>query len=885
MTTPTLDRQVFTLSRALEFFTERELTTQIGYDRAWWPIALVKELIDNGLDACENAGRAPEITITVAPDAVTVQDSGPGLPLAILERSLDYQVRVSDKIGYVAPTRGQQGNALKTVWAAPYVIDGERGRIDVTTGGTIYQVEVALDRIAQQPALSLSTSPDGHVKNGTAMTVYWPHIASYLAAAQPSYFTRPPALPDLLAGYALFNPHATLRLSQADEQLAATATDPTWRKWLPSAPTSPHWYTTEALRGLIAAYLAEERRGARPRTVREFIAEFAGLSSTAKQKAVAEAAGLSGAYLHDLIAGGDVHLAQVHRLLSALQSEARQIQPQALGVLGEAHLRRRLVESYYVAEESIAYRKIAGLADGLPWVLEIAFGVLRTDYQGCGRTIAVGLNWAPALRSPLPQLDRLLGEQRVDAGDPVVLVVHLACPRLDFTDRGKSRLALPAEIEQALASAVQAVTKGWKAAKRQADRDDRVRQRDLDELRKDQKRRQWSVKEAAYQVMAEAYMKASANNTLPANARQIMYAARPLVLALTGGKCWKGSSYFTQHLLPDYIAEYPDETAGWDVVFDARGHLAEPHTGERIDLGTLAVRRYIGAWSSAITEELAGLALDHTVATHGPGQRYHFALFIEKEGFTELLAAARIAERYDLAIMSTKGMSNTASRRVIDALSRQGVTILVLHDFDAAGLTILRTLRENTRRYTFDIAPRVVDLGLRLADVQAMKLQSEPVEYDSKTDPRVNLAECGATAAEQRYLVSSFIASPGKWQGDDYIEAGRWTGQRVELNAMTSAQFITWLEGKLVEHQVRKLVPDERTLATAYRRAVRIAQVQQALDRALAELPADEIQPPPGLAEVIQRRIAGTALPWDQALFELVRQPPTWAQICDLLES
>lgn len=888
MSAPILDRQVFTLSRALEFFTERELTTQIGYDRAWWPIALVKELIDNGLDACENAGRQPEICITVAPDAVTVQDSGPGLSLAILERSLDYQVRVSDKIGYVAPTRGQQGNALKTVWAAPYVIDGERGRIDVTTGGTIYHVEVALDRIAQQPALNLTTSPDGLVKNGAAITMHWPDVASCLdGTARPSFYSKPLDINRLLVGYALFNPHATITLQVAGERYAAEATDPTWRKWLPSAPTSPHWYTIEALRSLIAAYLAEERRGDRPRTVREFIAEFAGLAGTAKQKEVAELAGLTGAYLHDLISGSDVDLARVHELLSVMQVEAKVIQPQALGVLGEQHLRRRLVESYSATEESLNYRKVTGLtAGGLPWVLEVAFGVKGAAAdQALGRTVVVGLNWAPTLRSPLPQLDRLLGEQRIDSSDGGVLMVHLACPRIDFTDRGKSRLALPAEIDEALTSAVQVVTKGWKAAKRQADRDDRVRQRDLDELRRSQKRRQWSVKEAAYQVMAEAYLKASANNTLPANARQIMYAARPLVLALTGGKCWKESSYFTQHLLPDYIAEYPDETAGWDVVFDARGHLAEPHTERRIDLGTLAVRRYIGAWASTITEDLAGLALDHTVATHGPGQRYHFALFIEKEGFAELLAASQIAERFDLAIMSTKGMSVTAARRLVDELSRQGVTILVLHDFDKAGFSILHTLRTDTRRYTFDAAPRVVDLGLRLADVQAMKLQSEPVEYDSKIDPRVNLAECGATAAEQRYLVSSFTASPGKWQGDNYIEAGRFAGQRVELNAMTSDQFIIWLEGKLVEHQVCKLVPDERTLATAYRRAVRIAQVQQALDRALAELPADEIQPPPGLAEVIEQRIAGTALPWDQALFELVRQPPTWAQICDLLQS
>lgn len=38
-----------------------------------------------------------------------------------------------------------------------------------------------------------------------------------------------------------------------------------------------------------------------------------------------------------------------------------------------------------------------------------------------------------------------------------------------------------------------------------------------------------SIKDAAWQVMEEAYLKASSNGRLPANARQIMYAARPKI--------------------------------------------------------------------------------------------------------------------------------------------------------------------------------------------------------------------------------------------------------------------------------------------------------------------------------------------------------------------
>ena len=58
-----------------------------------------------------------------------------GVDEVSIERSLDYLVRVSDKAHYVGPSRGQLGNALKCVWAAPYVARGEQGAIEVVTRG------------------------------------------------------------------------------------------------------------------------------------------------------------------------------------------------------------------------------------------------------------------------------------------------------------------------------------------------------------------------------------------------------------------------------------------------------------------------------------------------------------------------------------------------------------------------------------------------------------------------------------------------------------------------------------------------------------------------------------------------------------------------------
>jgi DNA topoisomerase VI subunit B len=60
-----LTRTAFTTNRTLEFFSESELTTQLGYGPKLWPMVLIKELVDNALDACESTTVAPEITVTI----------------------------------------------------------------------------------------------------------------------------------------------------------------------------------------------------------------------------------------------------------------------------------------------------------------------------------------------------------------------------------------------------------------------------------------------------------------------------------------------------------------------------------------------------------------------------------------------------------------------------------------------------------------------------------------------------------------------------------------------------------------------------------------------------------------------------------------------------
>ena len=193
---PPLRRTTFEMSRALEFFTERELQMQIGFAPHNWGIALTKELIDNAMDGCESAEGSPAITLTHEGRRLTVQDNGVGLPLTTLERSLDYLVRVSDKAHYVSPSRGQLGNALKCVWAAPYVLSREgKGCVTVATSSGQYLIEVELDHLAQQPTLSLTVQEEGKIKTGTAIVIDWPEKATVVCPS-PQFLSS--ALPSLV---------------------------------------------------------------------------------------------------------------------------------------------------------------------------------------------------------------------------------------------------------------------------------------------------------------------------------------------------------------------------------------------------------------------------------------------------------------------------------------------------------------------------------------------------------------------------------------------------------------------------------------------------------------------------------------------------------------
>jgi hypothetical protein len=259
------------------------------------------------------------------------------------------------------------------------------------------------------------------------------------------------------------NPHLTLsvnwnRSAEDDDDepvrdhIAASnpASNPAWAKWCPSDPTSPHWHDEARLERLIAAYIAHEQdRGLTPRTVREFVSEFRGLSGTAKQKIVLEAATASRMSLAEFFGNGDrVDAGAVTRLLAAMREHSRPIKPKDLGSIGKDHLLAKFGAAG-VAPESFDYKKAELEHDGGPYLIEFAFGYCP---EGTGdRRIITGVNWSVSiggnpfrrLGSAGESLDSILTQQRAGRDEPIVTVLHLACPRVEYLDRGKSSMVVP----------------------------------------------------------------------------------------------------------------------------------------------------------------------------------------------------------------------------------------------------------------------------------------------------------------------------------------------------------------------------------------------------------------------------------------------------------
>ena len=121
-----------------------------------------------------------------------------------------------------------------------------------------------------------------------------------------------------------------------------------------------------------------------------------------------------------------------------------------------------------------------------------------------------------------------------------------------------------------------------------------------------------------------------------------------------------------------------------------------------------------------------------------------------------------------------------------------------------------------------------------------MSLESE-YQHHPKGDKAAliaNLHENGASEEEIAFMFRDF----------DRLRSTR----RVELNAMTSPQFIAFVKRKLHEHGIGKIIPDQDLLAKTYASREKGRRFQEAAKRIAATMPRMEKSRAP---KDLQRRV------------------------------
>jgi hypothetical protein len=279
-------------------------------------------------------------------------------------------------------------------------------------------------------------------------------------------------------------------------------------------------------------------------------------------------------------------------------------------------------------------------------------------------------------------------------------------------------------------------------------------------------------KSVVLENLDEAVAHASGNGKHRFNERQILYRVRPIVQDETGKVLLEGNF---KTIITDFEAEH-GEIKG--MYRETRGGVYHPHRGDYIPLGTLMVEDY-----------------------ERPLWTFNKLVYIEKEGFSEALKDTGWPERHDAAVMSSKGFTTRAARDLVDKLAEhdEPCTVFCVHDADAHGTMIFQTFQEATRARGARKV-RIVNLGLEPWEAVDAGFEVEDVER-----------------SEKRKAVANYVLE--REDGDNWEE---WLQtHRVELNVMSTPEFIQWLDQKMEEHGGDgKVVPPTPILASQIRYGV-----------------------------------------------------------------
>jgi len=777
------------LSRSLisDYFSITQLPRKLGAEIDSLPLALIKELVENSLDACEEEGIKPEIKVAVQKIddylVLRVEDNGPGLRSEAVEKIIDFSRFHSSRHFYKYPTRGAFGNAYKCIIASHYVVADELGIPPIENPLRIisrgFEYDVGFNRENERATVKTFKSNVSTV--GTIVSLKLPIL-------KPDWLKSEQYV-DLIENFSTFNPHSTFIVTTPNDGkgLQYVATSPTLA--IKEVRESIHWFSLSEFQARVEAEIQSKDSNYK---VPDFIQQFRGFSDKSPNLPVK--------HLHEL--HGDSSL--IRELYTWMRMESEPPKPALLDkyVLGRTHF-TRLGATKYASKE--LNPRFEGGDVYVPSIVEVAIFTEEVSE----RQVVVAINRSPKVESPFRRtvfgVVRLTGSQSIESilesngirrDSPVRVVIHVVCPNLQYRDDGKTILNL--EPFANLGQIIYDATKGYRRWGKAKAPEGAPK----------------NAKKAVCRLLGEAIRLVSSDGKYRYKQRQLFYVLRQLIdqryphIELSYGN-------LTQEILPDA------SRAGFNLagmLKEANSELTEPR-GKTVSLSTDEEENYIiYPW------------------------RARFAIFSEKRGMIDLLEAERFHDKYDALLYGSQGQPSVATRvnlkrwKKSAEVNQEPFSIFVIHDADVAGHIIARTLREPT-----DMMPEhhlhVVDLGLTMVEAVNMGLKPERVvkkpgsKRGESQIPKELVADLPIAELALLIGLTSSVVERKKGNGEPFFER-----YRIELNQLTSEEFLGWLIGKLGSYGVlNKVRPPDAVVDDRTREEVGIS-LEAELQKALLDL-------------------------------------------------
>ena len=660
-----------------DYFLEDELIKKTGISKSSWELVILKEIIDNSLDAIEPLlDKRISINYTFADDGNHIQilDNGNGISIDTVKRIYNFIKYVSKNRHRITPSRGKQGNGLKTIISICYLM--EYRLIWHTSDGK--KIENILD---------VSEVEDGKLLYSTQVLGDTVLRGIEIVGCKLSYSY----INSIIEEYTRCNADVTFNISYGElyEKEYKASKAPVDK----SMNISISFYDYHSFRRLV-----REQDG--NITYKQFLGEYFGNTRIKNQSSIK-------CKIKDIDFNNRVFQDDFIQLQSLQKSKQYTI------------LKSHMIGLKYSMNTQILVKKKDSIQDMntyVPCIVE--FDVEKIDFKSdknclancrcfINNTITYRDSFSIIFDEGYYEIGNRKSKPSCDLADLLYpyddyrFVFHFISPYFIFGDNGKTKIDISCFILELCNEIKKALSKEKKKF-------DALQEKPLQNT------------DLLRPYMDEAFNLASTYGKYAITARQMWYKIREISNAPD-----EAYTSFTQTVLTEWINKHPEYED--KINFANRGVF---YIGEKQDgLGTANVRNFINNIDKASnTFNCYGGVSDNVYIDDNFNVEYKYdkVLYIEKTGFDDIFKAEKIGEKYHMIIVSGQGFATRAAKTILYALQNKGLKLYCMHDLDISGVNIFKSFQTTNEKFEHPI--EIEDLGITIEDVYRYGIKPERVE-------------------------------------------------------------------------------------------------------------------------------------------------------------